>query len=419
MSVPEAPSGRLDWLDAVRASALLLGVVFHAALSFVPFTIGWAVMDVSTDPLVALFITLSHAFRMELFFLLAGFFTALVLSRRDTGTFVSSRLIRLGVPFIVGWFLCRPLLVAGWVMGHASMTGTVDLGAGMRAGFASIGDPQSFLVGTHLWFLYYLMMISALYLVLRGLVNLVPAGARRWGMSWTRRLGWLGRYDTWLALVLPLTTLLLLGMRSWGMDTPDKSLVPHLPVLGIYGGFFLVGTWLHRVPGWLAHAARLTWNRGALALTGVIVIMVLAGVQGDPGHPRYELYRIIYSAAYATFMWSAVLLSLGAGRLLIRRTHGWIRYLADASYWVYLVHLPIVVFLQIAVAEQPWHWAPKLTLIVGVTMAVSLLSYDLLVRPTFIGRLLHGRTYPRALQWSSDPAATRPATAVSPSPASR
>ena len=44
-----SPSTRLHYLDATRAFALLLGIVFHASLSFMPVFIGWAVMDVSTS----------------------------------------------------------------------------------------------------------------------------------------------------------------------------------------------------------------------------------------------------------------------------------------------------------------------------------------------------------------------------------
>ena len=66
-------NSRLNYLDAVRAFALLLGIVFHASLSFVPVFIGWAVMDISTSSSILGFILVSHSFRMELFFLIAGF----------------------------------------------------------------------------------------------------------------------------------------------------------------------------------------------------------------------------------------------------------------------------------------------------------------------------------------------------------
>ena len=68
-----SPSTRLHYLDATRAFALLLGIVFHASLSFMPVFIGWAVMDVSTSYIAGGFALISHTFRMALFFLIAGF----------------------------------------------------------------------------------------------------------------------------------------------------------------------------------------------------------------------------------------------------------------------------------------------------------------------------------------------------------
>ena len=108
---PGANTARLDYLDATRAFALVLGIVFHASLSFLPIFMGWAVQDVSTSPLVTSFMTVSHAFRMELFFLLAGFLSHLTFHRKGAGEFVRSRLLRIGVPFVVGWFLLRPLVI--------------------------------------------------------------------------------------------------------------------------------------------------------------------------------------------------------------------------------------------------------------------------------------------------------------------
>ncbi len=71
------------------------------------------------------------------------------------------------------------------------------------------------------------------------------------------------------------------------------------------------------------------------------------------------------------------------------------RYLADSSYWLYLAHLPIVFGLQVLLMDVPLHWTIKFPLIVALTLAVLLVSYHSLVRPTFLGELLNGRQYPR------------------------
>ena len=49
-----------------------------------------------------------------------------------------------------------------------------------------------------------------------------------------------------------------------------------------------------------------------------------------------------------------------------RTANATIRYVADASYWIYLVHLPIVAALQVLVGKLPWHWSIKFPLILVV-----------------------------------------------------
>src|SRR5690606_26739880 len=102
--MPTLSNNRLDYLDAARAFALILGLIFHASLSFMPVCIGWAVMDVSTSPVVSWFVMISHSFRMELFFLIAGFFSHMSFHNQGLRRFTYSRLMRIAGPIVVGWF---------------------------------------------------------------------------------------------------------------------------------------------------------------------------------------------------------------------------------------------------------------------------------------------------------------------------
>lgn len=392
------PPERLDYLDAARAFALILGIVFHASLSFMPVFIGWAVQDVSTGPAVAAFVVVSHSFRMELFFLLAGFFGYGLLRRRGVGGFAASRAVRLLVPWIVGWFVLRPLLVSGWVMGAESLRGDASFWSGIRTGFASLRAlPQGLLTGTHLWFLQYLAMVTALALL--GRAALVASGAR--GASLMRGLDagmtrLAGSPASLPLLVLP-TAGVLWFMDTWGMDTPDRSLVPHVPALLIYGGFFGFGWMLGRRPELLERTSRLTGWLWVAAAVGIVTTLALSSVQGNPAHPRYAEARAAYVAGYALMMWSLVFLTLGVFRKACTRTRPFVRYVADASYWLYLTHLPVVVWLQVAVAEVPVHWLLKLGFISIATLVVLLVSYDLLVRSTVLGQVLNGRRRARVL----------------------
>ena len=96
-------------------------------------------------------------------------------------------------------------------------------------------------------------------------------------------------------------------------------------------------------------------------------------------------------------MWSLVALSIGLFKRFFDKPSKFVQYIADASYWLYLIHLPIVVWLQIAFAELPFHWSLKLIAISLLTIGISLALYDLFVRSTLIGKTLNGRTKEKAL----------------------
>lgn len=402
------PAGsRLDYLDATRAFALVLGIVFHASLSFLPTFMGWAVQDVSTSPLVGYFSLISHSFRMGTFFLLAGYFGFVTLHRKGVAEFVRSRALRIVVPFVAGWFLLRPLVVSGWIMGAASLRGDYDFVAGIRAGFESLKTlPAGIFTGSHLWFLYYLALITALALLLRAALKAARIGNAAVMRSLDASVAWLTKSPLgWVVLVAP-TAGTLWFMQTWGMDTPDRSLWPHGPVLMIYGGFFALGWMLARQPEAIARWARLSWDRWVVAVIGVVGCVRLAGIQTDPAHPHYFAAHVGFVVCYAAMMWSLVVLTIGMFKMFCSQPRGWVRYVADSSYWMYLIHLPIVVWLQVAVAELNVNWSLKLAGVSLVTVAIALVSYDLFVRSTWLGWLLNGRRRERVFFRRKVPAAT-------------
>src|SRR6185436_9414830 len=266
---PNTDNSRLDYLDATRAFALVLGIVFHASLSFMPVFMGWAVQDISTSPLVTMFMTISHCFRMEAFFLLAGFFSHLTFHRKGAGEFVRSRVLRIVVPFVVGWFILRPLVVSGWIMGSASLRGDVNVLAGLVGGFKTLSSlPAGIFAGSHLWFLYYVVLITTLTLALRGLLTATGS----WKGVMDRRadafVAWLANSPVSLVILAVPTAAALWFMRFWSMVTPDQ-LLPNIPALVIYGGFFALGWMLSRQRELISQFARLTLQRWILAGLGI------------------------------------------------------------------------------------------------------------------------------------------------------
>ena len=79
-----------------------------------PGGIGWTFRDPSTHVVWTYLLYFIHIFRMPIFFVMAGFFAALLYQRRGTKRMALNRFTRILVPFIVGWLIILPVTMAGF-----------------------------------------------------------------------------------------------------------------------------------------------------------------------------------------------------------------------------------------------------------------------------------------------------------------
>ena len=91
---------RRHGLDALRAVAMLLGIGLHAALSYTTFPL-WPVHDSKTHSFFDIFFFGIHGFRMHLFFMLSGFFVAMLWRKRGIGGLLKHRSKRIVLPLVV------------------------------------------------------------------------------------------------------------------------------------------------------------------------------------------------------------------------------------------------------------------------------------------------------------------------------
>lgn len=348
---------------------------------------------------------------MEIFFLIAGFFARLVIERRGLAGFIRQRTTRILIPFIVGWFLLYPPILLIWIWGHSISHSLDTMGippdqwnrGPVRLTLDSFKGTELFANGVnlgHLWFLYYLLMIYAIFLGIRalaGLRPLEPIASRFLGSLDSQFLRLM--QSRWKILGPAVPSALFVGLMEGGVTTPNRSMVPDWPVLAIYGFCFLVGWMLHRQPG--------LWNRlvpGYSIRLAIGLALVLPTAYGgrlalliDPAGRHGEVLFALHCVLYGIMMWAFVLGLAGLFTRWIRAESPFWRYVADSSYWIYLVHLLVVVPLQILLAGVDLHWVIKYPLINLIAFPILFLSYDLLVRNTWVGRILNGRRYPRAL----------------------
>jgi ABC-type multidrug transport system ATPase subunit/peptidoglycan/LPS O-acetylase OafA/YrhL len=410
MSAPH----RLHALDAVRAFALLLGIVLHATMSFF---LGMPARDGSPSATLAVAFYVIHTFRMSLFFLLAGLLAHGAFHRRGWRGFVADRAKRILVPLVAGWVILAPLTIAAVSWGLAR---TYPQGLPAGADAATAG-PQGFPL-LHLWFLYYLCILYVVVLGLRaGVVALDRDGVLRERIDALVAQGLASRLAP-LALAAPTCAVLYLD-PTWpvwfGIPTPDRGLTPTLPAVVAFGTALALGWLLARRRDLLDVLARQWASHLAAAVALSATCLAVVGPMPDLTAPTALAggagVRLGYAAGYAVAIWCWTLGLLGAAVRFCSHAGTVRRYLADAAYWLYLTHLPLVFALQVLAMDLPLHWAVKFPAIIAVTLAVLLPSYHYLVRPTYLGELLSGRRYPRRA--ANEPVAPAPRVALPMPPA--
>jgi glucans biosynthesis protein C len=147
---------RLHSLDNLRAVMMWLGVVLHVSMNhFVgDFPAPWR--DKQTTLVADLILAFIHAFRMPVFFVIAGFFVALLVAQRGAKGMLVHRMRRLALPFVFFWpilFLLTIALVA--VFMHQMIRGTVGIDLSIVPKPPSGAVPNTL----HLWFLYMLIWL--------------------------------------------------------------------------------------------------------------------------------------------------------------------------------------------------------------------------------------------------------------------
>lgn len=377
---------RLHALDGLRAAMMLLGLVLHSAASYVtvPLRSAWPYQDLATSGVCDLLVFTIHLFRMPVFFVMAGFFAALLYQREGPRGFLRHRIRRILLPLAVAWPVLCPLVLAGF--GYANARGGVESGSPLPGMMEAVSVAGLI----HLWFLYDLLIFCAAAVLVVPLLRRLPAGVGRAASS---VFALLVRRGPGLLALIALTTLTLLPMKVTALET-STAFLPPLRVLVAYGVFFAFGWLLFLNREVVPAFAGKTWpclGGGILVAAAYLVWMVTP----EPG-ASFGL-RMVGCTLASAATW---LLVFGLTGLFVRhfdRPAPLQRWLADGAYWMYLVHLPFTIWLPGLLAPLAWPAAVKFAVVLAATSLATSGSYHLFVRSTWIGLALNGRRFPRGL----------------------
>lgn len=309
--------------------------------------------------------------------------TPIELLKTDFGTtnFIASSL---GVPLDEETLLVGRKEIAGQ-LDESEFLGS-DVNAGEASGLEGLkGLLFQLPVFMHLWFLWFLCWLVVAFILYTSIVKVLQnVKLPRWLVCSPISLLWL----------IPITMLPQSFMQpgSFGPD-PSLGLLPIPSVLAYYAIFFFFGAVYWDMDDMQGQLGR-WWFVSLPIAIGIVFPIALDLVSGTFGIiPRLDdesTQTVIANFLQATFAWLMTFGSIGLCRRVISQESKTLRYLSDSSYWLYLIHLPLVILAQWLVRDL---YFPAFLKFGGITIVISvflLVTYAYGVRYTPIGRLLNG-----------------------------
>jgi glucans biosynthesis protein C len=286
---------RIYFVDYLRGALVTLVILHHTAITY-GGSGSFYYTETATDPLAALVLTLftnfNQAWFLGCFFLISGYFSPASFDRKGPRQFLRDRLIRLGIPLLVFFFVLNPITVY-IAFSHLPASQVVAAGFTLPLTF----NWQFFVnsVGTGpLWFVEMLFIFEFGYALWR-IARRGNADAQR---GKERPFPSYRKIATFI-LVLAISAYLL---RIIAPINAEVLGFPSLFDLPQYLSFFIVGTvaargdWLRKMPD--AMATR--FFRIALLASATLLVLAIVGTEvGSLGWGSLVGYGSLSSAIYA------------------------------------------------------------------------------------------------------------------------
>ncbi len=367
---------RYHMIDHLRATMISIVMFGHAILPYV--TIPRSFKDPMTHigfDVIAVFL---YAFAMPVFFVTAGFSTALVHDRKGGAILARSHFNRIFLPLIAAYIVLSPLTRAAYQFAkHAALSGSLQVGLDK----VMLGEWLRLGKAYHLWFLASLLLFSAMAVGVRWLV--LKSGYAQSIRNASRRIF----TSRWRAPLL--TVVIGLWMApSWAIYGSDSTV---LPMQFTLFGFFLVGwlLYLHRdlLPTFREHA----WSPVIVSLAVLPVAAWSTRVHLltlDEPQLWIGLVAGISNSVMAVFMMFGL---LGIYERHFSQHSRLGTYVSDASYWIYLMHYPLLIAVAGALSVTPFSSGIKYLMTVGIVVPIVIGTYHYGVRATRVGAWLKGK----------------------------
>ena len=225
----------------------------------------------------------------------------------------------------------------------------------------------------HLWFLYYLVWLVLGFIAITWLLG---------KLKWKALPDWLVTSPLRWIWLLPVTFLAQLLMKDSFGPATATGFLPWPPILIYYAIFFFFGAVCFGRDTFETKVGKLWPLSFILAVPPLLAGLFLVKSQ-DNG--------FLLAACSVAYAWLMIFGFIGFFRYFFASENSRIRYISDSSYWLYIMHLPVIMFFQAMVSTWDMPSFPKFLIACAATTLPLLLIYELGVRYTFIGTLLNGK----------------------------
>ena len=374
-------SERIYALDALRAIMMLLGIVLHAAITYGSHDYGtfWPLKNPQNSILFDLVVALIHFFRMPVFFVVAGYFGAFLFHNKGSKPMLMNRFIRIFLPLIAGVLIVYPLAIFAFSYTTAAFA---EVSKPLATAWKTIvsGKFLPFNV-LHLWFLYFLVLYSFLGWLIARVFHRDTAFTILFNKILIHIL-----QNPWLRIncltVLYFICLFWIGEPS--LSTNNKWSID-VPIFITYFLFFETGWVIFKTKSLVSLKKYPKRQLGLATLFFLAFIFIPWGDSNEMLYVREGLAALFG----ALFIFGFIALFMNSFNTYSRG----LSYIMDASYWVYIIHLPIVAFMPGLIAAYAIPVFLKFLITISATAFICFISYHFAVRNTFIGKFLNGKTH--------------------------
>ncbi|MFC4564434.1 acyltransferase family protein [Nocardiopsis mangrovi] len=338
---------RKDHIDRLRNAGILFLFPFHTSRVFNDLESFYVKGEVNTPATVL--VDLSYWF-MPLLFLLAGMSSLYALRRRSARTYVNERFSRLLVPFFFGVLVVVPPQAHYAMKFHLGYRG--GYGEFLWSYFTDFSDWSEYAGGispAHLWFIAFLFLISiALLPVMRAML------ASGYSPTWMRNP----------FLILPPSA----GVAALSLlpDVAGKNIV-------VFAAYFLLGFLIatdDAIGEMIERNRRVYLAAAVLTAAAVLAQIHVLGVRA--GAPALLLEHLA--------CWPALLAMLGYAKRYLNRRTRFAAYFTPAAFPVYILHQTYLVVVAYYVVRAADLGAVAFALIMSLSFALSLATYELIRR---------------------------------------